>query len=542
MEGPIKLHDKRGAHAPSHSTSRLCLYAVCAATLLLSLNVALGAGEAGHGVARVSDDVYPTAAIKINGLTPNGPVLADHDLFGISVASMDLDGDGVPDLAVGADGGLGNGAVHVMLMNADGTVKSTSEINATTPNGPVLVDHGQFGISVASIGDIDGDGVPDLAAGAYGNWVSSRGTVHVMLMNADGTVKSTSEINDLTPNGPVLADHDKFGASVASIGDLDGDGVSDLAVGAYFDAAGGTNKGAVHVMLMNADGTVKSTSEINDLTPNGPVLDDDRFGRSVASLGDLDGDGVPDLAVGGYFDNGRGTNRGAVHIMLMNADGTVKSTSEINDTTPNGPVLADHDHFGAAVASMGDLDGDGVPDLAVGAYGDDGKGVRGDDGRGAVHVMLMNADGTVKSTSEINGTTPNGPVLDDHDNFGRSVASMGDFDGDGVTDLVAGIYAGSDAGGINRGAVHVVTLGVVPTDPDRSPVITLSGQANMTISIGSTYTEPGYTATDDVDGNITDNVTVSGTVDTSTTGTYTIHYDVSDSSGNAATTRPAPYT
>ena len=113
---------------------------------------------------------------------------------------------------------------------------------------------------------------------------------------------------------------------------------------------------------------------------------------------------------------------------------------------------------------MGDLDGDGVPDLAVGAYGDDGKGVPGDDGRGAVHIMLMNADGTVKSTSEINGTTPNGPVLDDHDNFGRSVASMGDFDGDGVTDLVAGIYAGSDAGGINRGAVHVVTLGVVPTD------------------------------------------------------------------------------
>ena len=431
----------------------------------MSLNVALGAGEAGHGVARVSDDVYPTAAIKINGLTPNGPILADHDLFGISVASMDLDGDGVPDLAAGDSGDLGTGTVHVMLMNADGTVKSTSEINATTPNGPVLVDYGQFGVSVASIGDIDGDGVPDLAAGAHGNRGSPRGTVHIILMNADGTVKSTSEINDTTPNGPVLADHDHFGSSVTLLGDLDGDGVPDLAVGAYHDNAGGTWKGTVHIMLMNADGTVKSTSEINDTTPNGPVLDDhDSFGRSITSMGDLDGDGVPDLAVGSYFDNGEGTNRGAVHIMLMNADGTVKSTSEINDTTPNGPVLADHDHFGAAVASMGDLDGDGVPDLAVGAYGDDGKGVPGDDGRGAVHIMLMNADGTVKSTSEINGTTPNGPVLDDHDNFGRSVASMGDFDGDGVTDLVAGIYAGSDAGGINRGAVHVVTLGVVPTD------------------------------------------------------------------------------
>ena len=93
------------------------------------------------------------------------------------------------------------------------------------------------------MGDIDGDGVPDLAAGAHGNWGSSRGAVHVMLMNADGTVKSTSEINDTTPNGPVLADHDHFGSSVTLLGDLDGDGVPDLAVGAYHDNAGGDLEG-----------------------------------------------------------------------------------------------------------------------------------------------------------------------------------------------------------------------------------------------------------------------------------------------------------
>ena len=94
-------------------------------------------------------------------------------------------------------------------------------------------------------------------------------------------------------------------------------------------------------------------------------------------------------------------------------------------------------------------------------------------------------------------------------------------------------YDVSDSSG-NAATTQTRTIHVTDTT---LPVITLSGQANMTISIGSTYTEPGYTATDDVDGNITDNVTVSGTVDTSTTGTYTIHYDVSDSSGNAATTQ-----
>ena len=118
---------------------------------------------------------------------------------------------------------------------------------------------------------------------------------------------------------------------------------------------------------------------------------------------------------------------------------------------------------------MGDLDGDGVPDLAAGAYGDDGKGVLGDDGKGAVHIMLMNADGTVRSTSEINGTTPNGPVLADNDNLGKSVASMGDLDGDGIPDLVAGIYGGMEAGGVNRGAVHIITLGLANTD--RTPPV-----------------------------------------------------------------------
>ena len=151
--------------------------------------------------------------------------------------------------------------------------------------------------------------------------------------NSDGSVDSTVVINDSTTNGPDLENNDRFGWSVANIGDLDGNGVNDLAVGATQDDNGGNNRGTVHIMFMESDGSVQSTVEINDSTENGPTLSNaDLFGHSVENLGDLNGDGVNDLAVGAINDDeGEGNNRGAVHIMFMNTDGSVKSTVVIND-------------------------------------------------------------------------------------------------------------------------------------------------------------------------------------------------------------------
>ncbi|MCE2499178.1 MAG: FG-GAP repeat protein, partial [Nitrosopumilaceae archaeon] len=120
----------------------------------------------------------------------------------------------------------------------------------------------------------------------------------------------------------------------------------------------GTDRGAIHVMFMNSDGTVKDTVEINDSTANGPSLSNyDYFGVSVAGIGDMDGDGIHDIAAGAHGDDNGGTNRGAIHVMFMNSNGTVKDTVEINDSTANGPILSNDDYFGASVANIGDLDG-----------------------------------------------------------------------------------------------------------------------------------------------------------------------------------------
>ena len=111
-----------------------------------------------------------------------------------------------------------------------------------------------------------------------------RGAVYVLFMNANGTVKSSQKIASGTGGGPTLANGDHFGSSVASLGDLDGDGVTDLAVGAIGDATGRTNRGAVYVLFMNANGTVKSSQKIASGIGGGPTLANWRLLRQFRGI------------------------------------------------------------------------------------------------------------------------------------------------------------------------------------------------------------------------------------------------------------------
>ena len=354
-------------------------------------------------------------------------VLDRFDVFGISVAGLaDLDGDGVGDLAVGAslddDGGTDRGAVWILFLNTNGTVRSHQKISSTVGGFTGTVDDFDlFGVSVASMGDLDGDGVGDLAVGANldDDGGQDRGAVWILFLNTDGTVKSHQKIS-VNQGGFIdaLGDGDTFGRSVASLGDLDGDGAGDIAVGAVGDDDGGADRGAVWVLFLNVDGTVKSHQKISDTLGgfNGNLVNGDDFGVSLASLGDFDGDGVGDLAVGMTGGDDGGLNRGAVWLLFLNADGTVKAHQGISDTLGDfDGSLDNEDFFGSSVDSLGDLDGDGVADLAVGMNGDDDGGFR----RGAVSLLFLNADGTVKAHRKISATAGEfaGP-LDDADFFG----------------------------------------------------------------------------------------------------------------------------
>lgn len=253
-----------------------------------------------------------------------------------------------------------------------------------------------------------------------------------------------------------LRNGDQFGRSVAPLGDLDLDGVVDLAVGAHGDDDGGSERGAVHVLFLTPSGTVKGAQKISSLAGGfaGPLHDGDQLARGVAGLGDLDGDGIPDLAVGANNDDDGGPNRGAVWILFLNRDGTVKGQAKISSLSGGLGGLHNRDEFGRAVAAPGDFDGDGVPDLFVGAPYDDAGGVN----TGAIHLLLLTRAGSVKASVKIAPGVGGfrGPVRA-NDLFGFGLGMAGDLDGDGVPDLLAGAV-GDDDGGTNVGAAWVLFL------------------------------------------------------------------------------------
>ncbi|HHZ64119.1 MAG TPA: DNRLRE domain-containing protein, partial [Flavobacteriales bacterium] len=402
----------------------------------------------------------------------NGP-LDDGDIMGWDLVNAgDIDGDGSPEIALGAarddDGGTDRGGVWIISIkdtcsqSVPSCVEVASDQKISDVAGSftgILDNEDWFGYAVCDLGDLNNDGINDMAVGAHqdGDGGSLKGAVWILFLNADGTTSSYQKISDTQGNFTGTLDiSDKFAVSLANLGDLDGDGNTDIAVGAHLDDDGGSNRGAVWILFLDSNGTVKSHQKISSTQGNfsGPLSNEDRFGHFVSEIGDLNNDGIEDLAVGAYDDDDGGTDVGAVWILFLDSNGTVKSSQKISALQGNFTGTLDNlDRF-CNVGGIGDINGDNIVDLAVGAFNDDDGGTD----RGAVWILFLDTNGTVSSHQKISDTQGAFTgVLDNSDSFGRSVAGMGDLNQDGTPDIMVGT-ASDDDGGTDRGAARILYL------------------------------------------------------------------------------------
>jgi hypothetical protein len=413
-----------------------------------------GSGVPSTGDANNLDDPN----VKVIG----GEIGAGPQAFGASTAMADVNGDGFADLIVGAPASL-DGAGHLYVFYAIEVAPGSALVvqgNATGTSTQLSGDDDRFlglGTSVAA-GDVNGDGVADVVAGAPGTANTPEGepgrvyVFHALPASPEDPAQGLIPATVFGANATIIAATagSDFGRAVA-IGDVNGDGFADVIAGATL--AAGT-RGEVYVFHAAADGRGVPTTftgtfgepETSTNAANTLIVGEvtSHIGASLA-VGDLNGDGFVDVVTGGpSFSDASNPNRGRVYVFYSAGHNGVptKPIIDENDNTPGQHVIggefgAGPQLFGTSVA-VADVNGDGTADLIVGAPAALG-------GAGVAYVFHSTPGSGLAQGNAINaraaGTQING-VGSITSAFGTSV-SAGDVNGDGVADVFAGA-AGSE--------------------------------------------------------------------------------------------------
>ncbi|WP_324674156.1 FG-GAP-like repeat-containing protein [Hymenobacter sp. GOD-10R] len=329
------------------------------------------------------------------------PLSTQSDALGRSVASAgDVNGDGYTDIIIGA---LGSNFAQGRAYIYLGSSAGVSSTPSTILSDPGAANFHYFGASVAGAGDVNGDGYADVVVGAYG-----QERAYLYLGSSSGLRTSPSA----TLLSPTLGTT-RFGLSVAGAGDVNGDGYADVLI-----AASSSGDGKAYLYVGGSTGLNSTPS----LTLSVPAAVN--FGSSVAGAGDVNGDGYADILIGANYTDGR---RGSAYLFLGSGTGLSSTPS----TTFTDPATGSTDDFGISVAGAGDVNGDGYSDMLIGAPGVNAS-------RGSTYLYL----GRAGSVSTIPAATLNNLAAANQDLFGSSVAGAGDINGDGYSDVIVGAFAG----------------------------------------------------------------------------------------------------
>jgi hypothetical protein len=405
----------------------------------------------------------------VGGFVLRGIDFSDNSGRSVS-GGGDINGDMLDDLVIGArgadPGGVnGAGEVYVVFGKANGTPVDLADVAAGVGGFVVngIDENDQAGYSVSITGDVNGDGRDDLIIGAaladpLGS--SLAGESYVVFGKANGTPVNLSSVTSGVGGFVIrgVNPFDQSGNSVSAAGDVNGDNLEDLVVGAFrADPDQTDDAGTSYVVFGKANGTPVNLSSVMNGSGGFAMIGDQRgdlSGSSVSGAGDVNGDNLDDVLIGAPGGTG---SAGTSYVVFGKADTILVDLAQVENGLGGFSIVgeASGDRSGRSVSDAGDVNGDGMADVIIGAYSADPPGR---ENAGASYVVFGKMSTTEVDLADVAAGT-GGFVLRGifaGDRSGEVVSGAGDVNGDSLDDVIIGALFADPFGNSAAGESYVV--------------------------------------------------------------------------------------
>lgn len=437
---------------------------------------------------------------------------------GYSVNNLgDVNGDGIDDIILGASSHRSpnqghTGSAYIVFGTEYGFGATFDLADLDGVNGFEVTgtnEDDRLGYKVETAGDLNNDGIVDLVVGGYGidhDGNSQSGAAYVVFGKdtaTDGAFDPVLAVEELDgTNGfalPGLATENHTGHSVGTAGDINGDGIEDLLVGAYgTDVDDTVDAGQVFVIFGKdtaTEGDFLASIDLDALEGSDGfsvtgIDEGGSVGRNVGTAGDINGDGIDDILIGGFSYRSETDLDGTVYVIfgkdtetegLFNATIDLATLDGTNGFTIESASPGEEDAMGRGFAAVGDINEDGIDDFMIGAPNADHDGLSR---AGEVYLIFGNAEGfgATFDLNTLDGT--NGYIfggVSEEEHVGYSVDTTGDIDGDGINDIIIGVYGDERATDPITYETYVVYGGMANLASLDAEDGTVDGQIDLTL-------------------------------------------------------------